>query len=66
MEYTKPQILHELHCPLCRDSVGVIGERTEVYAQYVAYCKACKQEFTVNNFRIKIYMKLEAQKNGQD
>lgn len=57
------KVLYEVHCPICRESVGVIGEKTETYSQYVAYCKECGQEFTVNNFRVKIYMKLEAQNN---
>ena len=58
MEYAKPQVLKELHCPMCCKSVGVKGERTETFSQYVAYCKDCKCEFTVNYFKAVIYAKL--------
>lgn len=57
-EYQKPKILRELHCPFCLRSIGVIGEQTEIYHQYVAYCKDCGCEFTVNQFKATIYPKI--------
>jgi hypothetical protein len=46
---------YDLFCPICNRSVGVAGERTETYSQYVAYCKHCKCEFTVSYFKATAY-----------
>jgi len=42
--------LLELHCPICQREIGVRGVKTEVYHQYVAWCRACKTEFVVDYF----------------
>lgn len=41
---------YDLFCPMCNHSIGVRGEKTEIFRQYVAYCRHCKCEFTVNYF----------------
>ena len=47
--------LHDLFCPICNHSIGVRGEKTDTFHQYVAYCRHCKCEFTVNYFKVKEY-----------
>ena len=64
VKYQKPVVLKELHCPYCCGSIGVIGEITEIYHQHTDYCKKCRCEFTVNNFKAKTYIKLGGAKNG--
>lgn len=56
--YEKPKVLRELYCPFCRDSIGVIGEQTDVFHQYTDYCKKCGYTFTVNYFKPVKYIKL--------
>lgn len=50
---TKPR--HDVFCPICNHSIGVYGERTETFSQYVAYCKHCRQEFVLNYFKVTGY-----------
>ena len=52
----KPE--YDLFCPLCNHSIGVRGERTDTFHQYVAYCKHCKCEFTINFFKATKYKDL--------
>lgn len=47
--------LYDLFCPLCNRSIGVRGEKTETFNQYVAWCKACKTEFVMNYFVAREY-----------
>ena len=56
--------LIELFCPQCQHTLNVLGERTEIFRQYVAYCKQCRCEFTVNYFRAVKYTDLNYMQKG--
>jgi len=43
--------IYDLHCPLCSKPTGDAVQKTELYSQYIAYCKSCKCEFTVYYFK---------------
>lgn len=43
----KYQIVYELHCPICGKPTGDAVHKTELFSQFIAYCKPCKCEFTV-------------------
>ena len=55
MSEYKPQ--YDLFCPICSHSIGVRGEKTEGFSQYVAWCKNCRCEFVVNYFKVVKYTK---------
>ena len=48
--------VYDLFCPLCKRPTGDKGQKTELYSQYIAYCKVCKCQFTVYYFK---YLKKE-------
>lgn len=50
--------LIELFCPICQHTMNVLGERTETFSQFVAYCRRCGCEFTTNYFKVKEYTSL--------